>query len=103
MAKGGKQPGAGRPKGTIMKHTADAIEMRKKIVETVNKNLTPLLEAKMDLALGHYEEREDKDGAIRVYQKAPDGPAIQYLLNQSVGKPKETMEVMGDMTLKIDC
>jgi hypothetical protein len=35
MAKGGKQPGAGRPKGSLAKHTLEAQEFRKRLIQRV--------------------------------------------------------------------
>lgn len=104
MAKhGGYRPGAGKKVGTKASHTVDAIEMRKKVIATVEKNLTPLMEAKLDLALGNYEAFQNDDGeVVRAYKKAPDGNAIQYLLNQGIGKPRETIEVQSEVTLKVD-
>lgn len=103
MAKhGGYRPGAGKKVGTKASHTVDAIEMRKKVIATVEKNLAPLMEAKLDLALGHYEEKADADGTVRVYKKAPDGNAIQYLLNQGIGKPKENAGEPMDVRLQVD-
>lgn len=94
MAKGGKQPGAGRPKGSVSKSTALALAMREKLVERVNKEFKPLIDAKLDLALGYYEAfTNDQGDVVRAYRKPPDNMAIQYLLNQAIGKPKETMDL----------
>jgi hypothetical protein len=93
----------GIPKGITNPQRFESSITRRKIVEEVNTRLIPLLKAKFDLALGHYEVRENKEGELcDVYFVKPDGNAIQYLLNQTVGKPKETVEIDGDMTLKID-
>lgn len=93
----------GRPKGSVGTHTLDASEMRKRIIETVNQNLQPLMEAKMDLALGHnFAHMDEKGNLVKVYKKSPDSNSIQYLLNQSVGKPKETMEIQSEVILKLD-
>lgn len=94
MKNGGKRKGAGRPKGTIAKSTATALEMRQRLVAEINKHLSPLIEAKLDLALGYYEAFTNAEGeVVRAYRKAPDNMAIQYLLNQAIGKPKETMDM----------
>lgn len=86
---GGKREGAGRKKAS---HTILAEEMRKKLVEEVNKKLPELLEAKFDLALGHQVLEIDKEGEERVYTKSPDGNTLRYLLDQVIGKAKENVE-----------
>jgi hypothetical protein len=94
MAKrGGKRQGAGRKKA---QHTIETEAMRAFIVSEVNKQLKPLLEAKFDLALG--VRVQDNDGEA-FYTRPPDGNAIQYLLNQSIGKPKESVEHSGKLTI----
>jgi len=70
--------------------------MRAFIVKKVAEHLTPLLEAQLDLALG--VRVQDYDGG-KVYNRVPDGNAIQYLLNQSIGKPKESVEHSGKLTI----
>lgn len=90
--KGGKRPGAGRKKGSKLAKTLEKEQaldfMRKEIL----KKFTPLLDAKLDLALGHYEMKKDEEGEVRVYKKAPNGSAIEYLFAMVVGKPKEEVE-----------
>jgi hypothetical protein len=90
---GGKRQGAGRKKAA---HTIETEAMRAFVVETVQKNLKPLLAAKLDLALG--VKVQDNDGEL-FYTRAPDGNAIQYLLNQSIGKPKESINHTGHLTI----
>lgn len=90
---GGARPGAGRKVGSKANHTIEAIAIREKLVETVNKNLEPLLTAKLDLTLGHFVEEVKSDGTTRTYFKSPDNNSIQYLLNQTIGKPKESLDV----------
>ena len=95
---GGKREGAGRKIGSKASHTLEAEKAREFVVNKVVENLEPLMEAKLDLALGH--KKETPDG--KVYTTSPDGNAIQYLLNQGIGKPTETLKVEEDVTLKID-
>lgn len=102
MAKGGRQPGAGRPKGSITKSTADALEMRKRLIQRVSERLDPLLDSQFDLATGIHEAQEVDGKIVRVYKRAPDGAAGRYLLDQSVGRATETVKVTEDITLKID-
>ena len=83
-------------------HTIAAAKAREFVIKKVNENLEPLLNAKLDLALGHKKLHITPTGEEEVYTESPDGNAIQYLLNQDIGKPKETVEHQGDITLKID-
>ena len=92
---GGARPGAGRKKGT---NAIEAEKLREFLIEKVREKANELAAAKMDLALGH--RFQDSEG--HVYTKSPDGAAIQYLLNQAIGKPKETVEHQGDVLLKLD-
>jgi hypothetical protein len=89
---GGLRPNAGRKKAN---HTIAAEAGRAFIVRFVEEQRAKILQAQLDLALGHYEAEEQKDGTQRVYFKAPDGKAGEYLLNQAYGKPKETTEHSG--------
>ena len=88
-----------RPKAP---HTLEREEMRRTIVERIAERLEPLLDAKFDLALGHYRIGSVKNGTIRIYRVSPDGNAIQYLFNQAIGKPTETIKVDEDVTIILD-
>jgi hypothetical protein len=86
--RGGPQPGSGRPKGkknakTILQEEALAF-MRKTIV----KEWEPLLLAQMELAKGVTVRVDEK-----IYKKAPDNVALQYLFAMVVGKPKESVDI----------
>ena len=81
----------GRPKGFAAKQSEVAREI---LVKEVMKKLQPLLKAKFDLALGHYKAITDKEGkVINAYLTDPDSGAIQFLINQVIGKAKETLEL----------
>jgi len=100
---GGKRIGAGKPKGYKASHTLTTQETRKKIVEMISERTGELMSAKLALALGHTKAITNQSGDItQVYTVSPDGNAIQYLLNQVIGKPKETIQVVDDFVLKID-
>lgn len=99
MARAGNNHKGGRPKGSVGTHTLEASKLREFIIEKVGQNAEPLLQAKMALALGH--KVMTTNGSV-VYTKSPDGNAIQYLLNQVVGKPRDTIELHDDVRLLID-
>jgi hypothetical protein len=84
-------PPGGRP---VTKH----LSAREKTQLRVDKKLDKLLDAQIDAATGLYYVT--KDGK-HVYKKAPETSTGQYLLNQLIGKPKESIEVKS-VTLKLD-
>lgn len=73
----------GRPAGPSLSH-------RERTQVRVAKKLEKLLDAQIDAATGlHYVTKDGK----HVYTKTPDTPTGQYLLNQLIGKPKESIEI----------
>lgn len=76
-------PKQGRP-------TTINLSPKEKTQNRVNKKLDKILDAQIDLATGvHYVTADGK----RIYRKVPDGSTGQYLLNQLIGKPKESIEI----------
>jgi len=103
MARGGKRPGAGRRKGSKASHTLSAEKAREYLISEVIKDLEPIVTAQKEAARGMWVEETDIHGnRIRVYKLKPDLKTGEYLLNQTVGKPKETMAVTEDVVIKID-
>ena len=111
---GGKRPGAGRPKTiiqTINEKTREAIEdAREFSVKKITEHLDIILTAQIDAAKGlrvaakEMKTVTDKDGKERrewtgqyivAYDVAPDTTTGAYLVNQVIGRPKETMEIGG--------
>lgn len=89
----------GRKKGAAA-ITAD--RLREFIVQKVAEHAKPLMDAKLDLALGHKQLVKTKTGAELVYSVPPDGNAIQYLMNQGAGKPRETVDLGVKINLQDD-
>lgn len=85
----------GRPKGSKGGHTLKAELMRKRLILSVNKEYTPIVQGQIQLAKGLFYEDKTKEGTRIVYREKPDGRAAEYLLNQSIGKPRENMEITG--------
>jgi hypothetical protein len=86
---------------------------REMLKKTIQPRVAQITTALTDAATGMWVEKEvdmvdPKTGkklgikVRRVYQKDPDVGAGQYLLNQVVGKPKETTEVQGQISLIMD-
>lgn len=87
MANGGKRPGAGR-KPRSVKFAGEIVRAENWIAD----RLPQLLKAQFDLAIG-VQVKEAKGDKERVYTKAPDKDAGQYLINRVMGKPTERIEV----------
>ena len=83
--RGGKREGAGRRKAarTIAKE-----QMREYLIERVRAEMKPIVDAQIALALGVKVAGEDG-----IYEKAPDKDAIKYLLDQTIGKARESLDL----------
>ena len=79
--KGGKREGAGRPKGY------KAIESEK-AREYLTKRIAAELEPLADMILANA-----KNGDVK---------ALEYVINQLVGKPRETIDMNEKVTLRLD-
>ena len=101
MARAGTNHKGGRPKGSVGNHTLEASKLREFIVNEVAKKGQALLDAKMDLALGHKKLHMTPSGSELVYIESPDPNSIRYLLDQTIGKPTETIKIDEDIKLKI--
>lgn len=83
----------GRPKGSISHTTKLKRMMREILVQQVHDQFGELMQAKFDLAKGHwayvtkYNEQTKKEEVVRVYQQSPDAKSLEYLIDQVVGKP----------------
>ncbi len=84
MAKGGKRPGAGRPKGVVGANRIEADKAREYIAQRVADELEPIITKAIQQA---------KDG---------DQAARKELFDRAYGKAKETVEVQGEVNLKLD-
>jgi hypothetical protein len=88
--RGGKRIGAGRKKGLA---SIKAEEARKYMNERISSELEPIITSQIEMAKGMYYEVIDEEGVKKVYRNLPDPRAATYLLNQLVGKAKETMDM----------
>jgi hypothetical protein len=77
MPKGGKQPGAGRPKGSLAKSTIEAMELRKRLIEAAS--------AEWDMIIR---------GLLRNATRG-DVPAIRELFDRIFGKASQPLEHTG--------
>ena len=98
MARSGTNHKGGRPKGGKASHTLKAEQAREYFVQRVVSEMNPIITAQLEAAKGLYYETADK----KIYQREPDIQASKYLVDQTIGRPKETVEMQGDIILKID-
>ena len=91
----------GRPKGTLSEENRMKQEMRRMLTKVVHERFGELVRAQVDLASGLWVEETDTkvnaDGELetnrRVYKRPPSNEALKYLLDQSVGKAKESLDL----------
>ena len=82
-------------------------EFRGSAMTKIQENWDDLLDAQIRLAKGifYVEKKKNKDGEFvdeRIYELKPDKEAGQYLMNQGMGKPKESMNIEGKVNLIVD-
>ena len=119
MPRGGKRPGAGKPKGFKHQRTLEKEAARKFLQERVIAQLEPLIEAQIEHAQGvsHFFLRDPKSGQFEritdekaietalnsgdegryywIFTKDPSIQAFTDLMNRTFGKPAEHVEVSG--------
>lgn len=87
---GGARPGAGR-KRKADKFAGQIAKAEKHIAD----RLLLYLDNMEALAAGIWVEEKDKDGERRIYLRAPDRQANEYLMNRIMGKPTDRKELSG--------
>jgi len=93
---------AGRPKGSVSGNTLRAQKMREHLQKKVEEEFGPIIQAQIDLATGVVIQQKVKlknKTIDRYYTMKPDANAAKYILDQAIGRAKETLEVSGEMTL----
>ena len=90
VSRGGKRLGAGRKRGLA---SIKAEEARKYTVSRIAEELEPIIAGQIELAKGTFYESEDTDGNKTIYRQLPNAGVAQYLISQSIGKPKETVDM----------
>lgn len=83
---------------TSGKERSSVVNARERIVARINAKRDKLIDAQIDVATGLYYVAND---GKHVYTKAPNAGVGEYLLNQLIGKPKESIEVTS-LTLNVD-
>jgi hypothetical protein len=98
MPNGGARPGAGRkPKDEKFKQPIAKAEKR------IADRLPELVDNMLALSDGIWVEETTIDGKTRVYKRAPDRQANEYLINRIMGKPTERQEQehSGDIQISV--
>ncbi len=83
------------------------------LIKRVGKHYPEILESMAEAAKGIYREefvdiidpvtgRKTGMKKIKIYQEEPDTRAAEYLINQIAGKPKESVEHTGQVSLTMD-
>jgi len=99
MAKGGKRAGAGRKRGLA---SIKAEETRNYLLKTIADEYEPIVKAQLEAAKGMWVEELDSTGLrIRVYRRPPELKTGEYLINQSAGKPTETVKISGEIIKRV--
>lgn len=118
MPNGGKRPGAGRKKGFKFPATLDKEMAREALREMVTAQLRPLVEAQVSNALGikYLVSRDKKTGkfihlteeqvaqkiasgedVLEMWEKPPNVEAFRDLLDRTLDKPKQHVDVEGNL------
>lgn len=115
MPRGGKRPGAGRPKGSKEQHTLDREEARRYLSERVRKEIDPLATAQIESAKGLFVmfakteagpvrvtdpdlmQRciESGEGTYYIAAKDPDQKALKDIFDREFGRPTEHVALIG--------
>ena len=96
--RGGKRIGAGRKKGFA---SIKAEEARSYAVKRIMEELDPILTGQIELAKGASYEAQDENGKKAIFTKLPDKQVAAFLLNQVIGRAKETSEIKVDQTFSL--
>lgn len=99
--RGGKRPGAGRPKGSINKDNGTRLALKRKWLGRVNKIADKIFDAHEDSALGHYREVQTPDGKVKVYKKPPNPMSLEWMMEHIWGKAPQKLEIEADIETKL--
>lgn len=106
MKNGGARPGSGMKKGTVLKKTIEkkirVEHMRKYFLDRVAQEIGPIVEAQLALAKGFLAVRtvtrgrgKNRKTTEEVYKVPPDASMVRYMLDQSLGKATDSIELAG--------
>lgn len=80
-------------------YTGKIKDNREHVIRKIAKHKDAILQAQIEDAKGLFYYNAEKD---IVFTKKPNTAIGEYLLNQLIGKPKESIDHSGEVSLKID-
>ncbi len=107
MPAGGVRLNSGPEKGVKYAKTIEKEKLqealRQRLNEIVSENFDGIMNAQVDLANGVIIGEKDFNGEIKkIYQEKPDHNAAKNLIDQTIGKAKETTEITGGIKIDLD-
>ncbi len=80
-------------------HVGQRKDLREAVLRKIGRHKDAILQAQIEDAKGLFYYNAEKD---IVFTKKPNTAIGEYLLNQLIGKPKESIDHSGEVSLKID-
>lgn len=77
------------------------LAMRGRFIQLMSENADSIFHALLDLAHGHFVERETPAGVVRIYRKSPDVNALSWMLEHVWGRAKQPLEVEGSLAVAV--
>lgn len=81
----------GRPQGSENAETKARREIKRRWLACIEPIADSIFQAQLDLALGSYNEVDTPQGKQRKYTRLPDGKAVQWILEQVLGKASQSV------------
>jgi hypothetical protein len=88
-------PGGNRLQKIVYK----GLDHREFTVNKIAQRRQQLIDSQLDVAIGYSYVTED---GSKIYTQKPNSSTGEYLLNQLIGKPKESIEVKEEIRLSVD-
>lgn len=90
----------GRSKGSLNPETIKRNHIRQMMLDRIEQEFSPLMDAAVDLAKGVVVYVPGKDGKpLKVYKQTPNVEMLKYLLDQSAGKALTPVEMSGNVEI----
>lgn len=84
----------GRP---IASKTLITQKIRERIIEKLYERIDPLIDSQLNSAIGIILKKVDGKGLAHYLEEAPSTSAAKFLMEQVLGRPKESIEHSGGM------
>lgn len=84
----------GRPLGAKNLSTLQKEAVRSYLIKAVEKEIEPIVQGHIELAKGIWmEEIDEKGNPIKIYRKAPNQQAAEYLIDQAAGRASQAVDI----------